>query len=160
SAARGVHSNVAVAEEAAKRELVRVGLLEHADSLAGSLAYGMRRRLEIARALACEPTFLLLDEPAAGLNPAETRELMTLLADVRKERGIGIVLVEHDLMFVMQLCERILVLDQGRLIADGTPAAVQSHPAVITAYLGSRAAAKSLGSAGAVVQTSEGLSHG
>ncbi len=150
----------AAAEDAAKRELVRVGLLEHADQLAGSLAYGMRRRLEIARALACEPTFLLLDEPAAGLNPAETRELMTLLAEVRQERGIGIVLVEHDLMFVMQLCERILVLDQGRLIADGTPSAVQSHPAVIAAYLGSRAAAKSLGSTGASVQLSGELSHG
>jgi branched-chain amino acid transport system permease protein len=160
SAARSVHPNVATAEDAAKRELVRVGLLEHADQLAGSLAYGMRRRLEIARALACEPTFLLLDEPAAGLNPAETRELMTLLAEVRKERGIGIVLVEHDLMFVMQLCERILVLDQGRLIADGTPSAVQSHPAVIAAYLGSRAAAKSLGPTGASVQLSGELSHG
>lgn len=158
SAARGVHASVAAAEEAARRELARVGLLEHADQLAGGLAYGMRRRLEIARALACEPTFLLLDEPAAGLNPAETRELMTLLADVRKERGIGIVLVEHDLMFVMQLCERILVLDQGRLIADGTPAAVQSHPDVIAAYLGSRAAAKSLGAPS--VQLSGELSHG
>jgi branched-chain amino acid transport system permease protein len=161
SAARGVHSNVAVAEEAAKRELARVGLLDQADALAGSLAYGMRRRVEIARALACEPTFLLLDEPAAGLNPAETRELMTLLAEVRKERGIGIVLVEHDLMFVMELCERILVLDQGRLIADGTPAEVQSHEAVIAAYLGSRVAAKSLNaSGGPAAQLSGELTHG
>jgi branched-chain amino acid transport system permease protein len=144
SAAYAVHPTVAEAEEAAKRELVRVGLLDQADALAGSLAYGMRRRVEIARALACEPTFLLLDEPAAGLNPSETRELMTLLAEVRRARGIGIVLVEHDLMFVMELCERILVLDQGRLIADGTPAEVQSHPAVVAAYLGSRVAARSL----------------
>lgn len=161
AAARVVHSNISEAEAAARRELARVGLLEHAERAAGSLAYGMRRRLEIARALACEPTFLLLDEPAAGLNPTETRELMALLAAVRQERGIGIVLVEHDLMFVMRLCERVIVLDQGRLIADGTPEAVQRDPAVIAAYLGGRAAAKGLGSAGvATVQLSGELSHG
>ncbi len=144
SAARGVHRRLP-RQRKRPSENWRVGLLGQADALAGSLAYGMRRRVEIARALACEPTFLLLDEPAAGLNPVETRELMTLLAEVRKERGIGIVLVEHDLMFVMELCERILVLDQGRLIADGTPAEVQSHPGCHRRLSGQpRRAAKSL----------------
>jgi branched-chain amino acid transport system permease protein len=139
-AARQVEPTLAAAEAAAQRELARMGLETLADRSAASLAYGLRRRLEVARALALQPRFLLLDEPAAGMNAVETAELVAILSAVRTERRIGIVLIEHDMRLVMNLCERIVVIDHGRVIADGSPAEVQSNAAVIAAYLGSRTA--------------------
>jgi branched-chain amino acid transport system permease protein len=144
-AARQVEGSLRAAEQVAWREIAVLGLQDYASRPAGSLAYGLRRRLEIARALTLGPSFLLLDEPAAGMTPVETASLIEILAQTRRERGLGIVLVEHDMQLVMTLCERLIVLDQGRLIAAGTPREVQGNPAVIAAYLGSRTSAKVLG---------------
>ena len=106
------------------------------NDLAKNLPYGEQRRLEIVRALATEPKVLFLDEPAAGMNPQETAELTTLIRKIQKEFGITILLIEHDMSLVMDVCERLYVLEYGRLIAKGSPEEIKNNPKVIQAYLG------------------------
>jgi branched-chain amino acid transport system ATP-binding protein len=106
------------------------------NEMAGNLPYGLQRRVEIARALAAGPKLLLLDEPAAGLNPQETQELIEFIRDIHRRLSLAIFLVEHDMSVVMSICERIQVLDQGQVLAEGLPEAIRNDPRVITAYLG------------------------
>lgn len=120
--------------------LERVGLADQALQPAASLSYGAQRRLEIARALATQPRLLALDEPAAGMNPTEKRSLSALIQDVaRATDGPTVLIIEHDVGMVMSLCDRITMLHQGSVLADGTPADIQSNPAVRSAYLGESA---------------------
>jgi branched-chain amino acid transport system ATP-binding protein len=121
--------------QAAYALLDRVGLAGRANELAGSLAYGEQRRLEIARALATGPGVILLDEPAAGTNPVEKRELAALIEQINAE-GVSVLLIEHDMKLVMSVAHRIVVLNFGKRIAEGTPEQIQRDPAVVAAYLG------------------------
>ena len=119
------------------RELLSVFDMEDvADTRADSLPYGQQRKLEICRALASNPKVLLLDEPAAGMNPSETQELMETIKLIRSRFSVAILLIEHDMKLVMGICERIYVLSYGKIIAEGTPAEISRNPEVIAAYLG------------------------
>jgi branched-chain amino acid transport system ATP-binding protein len=122
--------------EGAMEYLREVGLDDLATEPSGSLPYGKQRRLEIARALATGPQLLLLDEPAAGMNPNETQDLLQLVLRLRDNHNLTIFLIEHDMKFVMQICERMKVLDYGTTIAEGTPEEIQNNERVIQAYLG------------------------
>jgi branched-chain amino acid transport system permease protein len=116
--------------------LRELGILHLERLYAGTLSYGDQRRVEIARALAANPRFLLLDEPAAGMNEAESDELGEAIHRIRVDRGCGVLIVEHDLRLIMERCDYMYVLNEGELISSGTPEAVRQDPAVMTAYIG------------------------
>lgn len=116
--------------------LEKVGLLDIANRTAGTLAYGQQRRLEIIRCMMTKPSILMLDEPAAGLNPKETEDLKQLISLLRKEYNVTVLLIEHDMKLVMTISDHIVVINQGKPLADGTPEQIRNHPEVIKAYLG------------------------
>lgn len=124
-------------EKNAMKALELVGLERLRDEIAKNLPYGDQRKLEIARAIATEPRLILLDEPAAGMNPRETDELMNMIKFLRNELNLTILLIEHDMHVVMNICERVIVLNYGEIIAEGTPEEIKSKPEVLEAYLGS-----------------------
>lgn len=135
--ARSFRAKETQIRDQAMRLLQLLNLAQVADQPASSLPYGYQRRLEIARALATEPSLLLLDEPAAGMNPAESEALHQLILNLREQFKLTIMLVEHDMKLVMNLCERIIVLNYGKVIAQGKPEEVRRNPEVVEAYLGS-----------------------
>jgi branched-chain amino acid transport system ATP-binding protein len=137
---RAFKAEEARAESRAEELMEYVGLKDIGNELAGSLPYGAQRRVEIARALASEPRLLLLDEPTAGMNPAETEDAIALFRRLRDGLGITILLIEHDMRVVMNISERISVMDYGEKIAEGEPREIASNPRVIEAYLGRGAA--------------------
>lgn len=139
---RYFHKEEAEAEKAAKDLMRYVGLRNVGNELARNLPYGGQRRIEIARALAAKPILLLLDEPTAGMNPNETEEAIKLFRRIRDDKGITVLLIEHDMRVVMNISERISVMDYGEKIAEGTPAEIRSNQRVIEAYLGREAAAE------------------
>lgn len=124
------------AAQIAHEILEEVELLDQKDRLAGALTFAAQRRLELARALALSPKFLLLDEPAAGLNEEESQELLALLRPLPAKRNLGILIIEHDMALMMNLCDRLHVLNYGKTIAEGTPDEIRENPEVVTAYLG------------------------
>jgi branched-chain amino acid transport system ATP-binding protein len=134
--ALGARQSPKAAHATTESLLERMRLTDRADAMAADLPHGAERRMGIARALAGRPRFLLLDEPAAGLNEHESDELVTDIAAVRGELGCGVIIIEHDMRVIMRLCHRIQVLDEGRTISLGTPAEVRADPAVLSAYLG------------------------
>jgi branched-chain amino acid transport system ATP-binding protein len=132
------HRTEREARERARELLAFVGIRRGNDELARNLPYGDQRRLEIARALATDPGLLLLDEPTAGMNPIETRQTMELVRKIR-ELGLAVIVIEHDMKFIFNLCDRVAVLVQGQKLVEGTPSEVQSDPRVVEAYLGTPA---------------------
>ena len=140
--ALGVGASRKEARTRASELLERMHLADRADRKAGTLPYGDERRIGLLRVLAMLPAFLMLDEPAAGMNEAESDDLMAAVAEIRDEFGCGVLVIEHDMRVIMGLCERIQVLDYGKTISVGTPTEVQRDPAVITAYLGTKRGAR------------------
>lgn len=132
------HRDEQLMDEKVDELLSLLKIQDKKEELAKNLPYGEQRKLEIARALASNPKLLLLDEPAAGMNPQETEELRQMIELIRRQFGLTVLLIEHDMKFVMGICERIMVLDYGRIIAEGGPEEIKNNPQVIKAYLGNQ----------------------
>lgn len=139
--ARSVREDEERAIEKVEEVISRLGLSAHRHSLVAGLPYGVRKVVELGRALACEPRLLLLDEPASGLNPEETRELGYWIDDIRSDLGITVLMIEHDMSLVGAVADRVICMNQGAVLTEGSLAQVQAHPEVLAAYLGGAAAA-------------------